>query len=845
MKRTARWILLCVSVLALLPLKTGYAAAESIEKPKVIAVVFDNSTSMVRDDPGEIIEQYTTRWVEADYAVRALAAMMNAGDTLKLYPFSVDSPVDIHIGTESEYDRLCQTLDEMNYYGKTPYENIKNASDDLKRETGKDCYLIVISDGNLKSGDGTGPDMTQEEVNAAFSAIASANPSLQMKYIPIGKGDMRLPEHTQVELCRDSDNITQQITDAINGIYHRVAVNGVEKIDIPLKSMTVFLQDNPNAEEFFNNWDAMQHGYDLEDKTVIHSTGKNPADHWMSTETLYSDWIKTTELLGLVLSYTVPSGANEFVAVPSDGSFQIYYEPAVTQRITIQQNDDDPFVYGESSESHFVEGSIHVTIEYLDMAGQPLKSQKAVMLKTDQVEVSVNEYPLTGELNQETGVYTYSGMLEQGDSGYLTITNKIGLNNGRLDIPLGVVGEPYVELSAQSLDSNLTLDRTGSAVLRVQINDSNGGDIFAGDGKWERFLTPVCIGTYFKVDTTKCEYYSDGRLYMPVSLKDPGKHQIEPQETFTFSIERVYSDSRTPATNGKTKIQVDINSLAHELSIEPETDDLQFDIWQIFLHGAEIPLSYFCDGEELTPEQLETAEIQFDVEKTLLSDILTLKDGNIHIGRPSFWRLLGGDMAAQAKISWSYTKWNRLSYGEYQIPITIKAFPRGVVAAVIVIAVIMGLCFMVWLGWFLPFMPFNSARDEYIPFNTEFRFEMAMENDNNEFPVPWGFWRWMAFRASPFRTRCAHIHERIKDYDLDINLYIHRDKNDTWTLIKLNKMRPSANDSHIQIGLDPVSPSNCQFSTRIEVEAKNCLQIKNKEETSKWKLRIIMPERKR
>lgn len=824
----------------MLPLNTGYATEECIEKSKVIAVIFDNSTSMVRDDPGESIGQYTTRWVEADYAVRALAAMMDAGDILKLYPLSVDPPVDIHIGMEGEYDRLCQTLDEMDYHGKTPYENIKMASDDLKREMGKDCCLIVISDGNFKSGEGTGPDMTQEEVNSAFGAIVSANPSLQIKYIPIGKGDRCLPQHAQVEICRDSDNITQQITDVINSIYHRVAVSGIDKIDIPLKSMTVFLQDEPNAEEFFADWNSKQCGYDPEGKTAIHNTRKNPVDHWNSPETLHSDWIKTTELSGLVLGYAVPSGANKFVTVPSNGRFQIYYEPAVTQRITIQQNDDVPYIYEESSKSHFVEGSIHVTIEYLDMAGKPLKSQTSVMLKTDQVEVSVNGRSLIGELNQETGVYTYSGTLEKGDYGYLTITNKIGLNNGRLDIPLGVIGEPNVELSVRALDTNLILDELGNAVLRVQISDRNGGDIFTGDGKWERFLPPVCTSRYFNVDTEKCEYYPDGRLHMPISLKEPSSHQIEPQETFTLSIEREYSDGRTPATTGKTKILVNIVSVGHKLSVEPEVGSPQFNIGSLFLHGADIPISYSCDGVELTLGQLERAEISLKVEESPLSDNLMLINGNINISRPSFWQLLEDDTVVRAKIVFSYTKWNNPSSIEYQFSIPVKAFPRGAVVAVFSAAGILAFCLIVWIGWIV--LPFNSSREDYIPRKTEFRFELV-NGEENGFRVLWGFWQWLAFRASPFRTRYAHIRERIKNNNLEIDLYIHRVKYDNWELTKLSKMRPGVNDPRIQIGGQPVTQDNCQLST--EITADQQLEIMNLEGLARWELQIIVPEYKR
>lgn len=54
-------------------------------RPKVIYVIYDNSTSMVRDDKPT---KYTTRWVEASYAIKALATMMNEQDVLRIYPIS-------------------------------------------------------------------------------------------------------------------------------------------------------------------------------------------------------------------------------------------------------------------------------------------------------------------------------------------------------------------------------------------------------------------------------------------------------------------------------------------------------------------------------------------------------------------------------------------------------------------------------------------------------------------------------------------------------------------------------------------------------------------------------------
>lgn len=67
--------------MAMAPLNNG-------NKPKIIYVIYDNSTSMVRDD---VVPQiYTTRWVEASYAIKALATMMNDNDVLRIYPISGD-----------------------------------------------------------------------------------------------------------------------------------------------------------------------------------------------------------------------------------------------------------------------------------------------------------------------------------------------------------------------------------------------------------------------------------------------------------------------------------------------------------------------------------------------------------------------------------------------------------------------------------------------------------------------------------------------------------------------------------------------------------------------------------
>lgn len=78
------------------------------DKPKIISVIFDDSGSMVGN--GGKIDSYTTRWVDADYALKALAAMMDPEDQLRLYAMGDYKSMD-DLGSDmdqfaSQYERL-------------------------------------------------------------------------------------------------------------------------------------------------------------------------------------------------------------------------------------------------------------------------------------------------------------------------------------------------------------------------------------------------------------------------------------------------------------------------------------------------------------------------------------------------------------------------------------------------------------------------------------------------------------------------------------------------------------------------------------------------------------------
>ena len=188
MRKTVRLLFICILTISLL-LMPGFAqtggngGAVGGKTQKAIAIVLDDSTSMVRDGWGQRESDYTTRWVEADYSVRALAAMMDNGDALRVYPLNEEGYFSATIGRDDLQENLFEKLDSMGYYGGTSFDQVRAAADYLKGMQQRDCYLVVITDGDFVNKDGE--VMTQKELNDAIAEILT--PLIKMHYIQIGR----------------------------------------------------------------------------------------------------------------------------------------------------------------------------------------------------------------------------------------------------------------------------------------------------------------------------------------------------------------------------------------------------------------------------------------------------------------------------------------------------------------------------------------------------------------------------------------------------------------------------------------------------------------------------------
>lgn len=836
---------------ALVPMRSVKAVEDKKTRQKVIAIVLDDSTSMVRDDYGDKERQYKTRWIEADYAVRALAAMMEDGDILKVFPLNKDEKIltitiDSKDVDRSEYEKLVNGLDEMDYHNATLFDRVKMAADYLKEETERDCFLVVITDGNFKKQI-HGEDMSAGELTTEFKTILEQNPRVKIKYIQIGENsDNKYPTNKEIEIYKDtsSGGVTQQITDVINEIYDRVIMEKnsenfeIDKkessitirFDIPVKSVTIFLQNVGKKSEVLDNIQYDVVGYNSL-CTFIHSTKKDVSQHWDSNEKLVTDWIKYQSINGAVLSYVAPMGTMEPITIRNlpevDGNkIQIYYEPAVEQQIIVRQNNGDPFIYQEEEDCIFVEGELEITVEYQDLMGKPILKQDASLLNLDSVVATVRDRAMSTTINEE-GNCVYSGVLEEADSGGLiTISNTIGLHGGAREIPLGQIYEPYVDISVELAEEKpiLTLDESGRMSLNLFVRDAASGRVLNKD--FGDQISIFCESKYFECNNPQYVVNKDGSISVLISIKNPKQHEINKIEDFHITVTRDYDDNRRnptvegrePATSGEVQLQAEITSLPHELSIQVEAEPLE--LMEVFLFGGEIPISYLCDREKLTEEQRENLDVTMELAGSMLEGMAVLENDIIKLDKRMFRWLDVREEDSFARFCLSYEKWNVPIEIELDVSLPFIPAPRGMKVVIIsllgaLLAILIILITLIIMGFLR-----NGKADDFIDPETRFFFKMKDSGDGKdnpeEVPLYWLKWHKRCFWLKSFGGRYAHViysrNSSGKDADklpAKMEFYIAKEDG-CWRLGKRKSINELAN-TKFSIGGKSISMQNCMF----------------------------------
>lgn len=379
----------------------GFVRQAKMEQAKIISVILDDSTSMIRDDSGK--RKYNTRWVEADYAVKALASMMNEQDIFRLYVMGdyADGPVlELTISENGRKNRVKSQevediedrMSDIEHIGATWFTGVEKAQRDFmeKECAEKDCWIVILTDGRFTKPEEIG----ETELSKKLRQITEES-NISVAYIPIGGDGAYVIEEdikNRVIVPKEKDDVTKQVTEIANFIYKRVQMQIddstklaknqskylekendriIIRFDIPLEQIITFIQHREESmlyTNFKNDEDLVSKAENPEivknDEAMISPEylslvskntfgGKMDRPKWNTSEKMDPAEVRYRLLEGAILIWKGNSNqyatnlsdkqdTKDEIIIPVDNGqallSEIYYQPAVHVQYEYWQN---------------------------------------------------------------------------------------------------------------------------------------------------------------------------------------------------------------------------------------------------------------------------------------------------------------------------------------------------------------------------------------------------------------------------------------------------------------------------------------------------------------------------
>lgn len=753
--------IICMSCLLAVCSGSRCQAAPSLQsfnddaKHKVIYVIYDNSTSMLRDDNKSLPEdeRYTTRWVEASYGVEALAAMMNQNDILRIYPISEEGKPGEEIRIDQDsfegvLEKIREQTDRFGYEGTTKFDSVEDAAKEIRRnyDSENDYWIVIMTDGIFDEF--RGQENEKELVEEALDEINSGNERqpISLAYIYIS-GDSNTPV---AEIKGDDtllfvpdadvgDAITNKMTNIANKIYKRVAIKSVDdyvgsegesvriELKIPVERVLVFTQYTAEKQLYQSVKDNLEETYEgIEpDKGAVGFGGLEESEDYpipimgncneVTTQKINTkerkpeiDKMKYRYIKGymhvLKSADTYKNFKNQSIMVEGykdDGihSIDVYYKPAATVGVTYFQ-EGQPISHTEecskrtdSTESCLFEGEVNIKVD---------------IMANDETRENVDEYELL--YPEDFQISLYRDSVESGEEVQLDIVNPENLEY-RGDLEKGIYelqiitswNEVYrqvlevqdrwqpVELELYETDS-IWLESAEKPFCEVKVRASSGGD--ASDEDVLEHVVDVNLDTENELFTVeKMGRSGNGIWSFRVTLKDPAEHDVGVALMLQASAE---TDYRTAESNQHEKeLSAPIESGGFALTAEAQAEAVH--PFLRLLKGETIGINYYCDGIELTQEQKKGIRIigKCGTEPQEMQEKLRITDtGDIRLEfAPFYWFRHREDTV---KLIWTvtYNRWNHLESQEVVIELQIQYLP---LFAQYVILIILG-GFFIWVG---------------------------------------------------------------------------------------------------------------------------------------------------
>jgi len=336
MKKVLNRVVTVLLVVCLL-LSGGLVSSLAVDKKqtsRTIGIVFDNSGSMYMD--GELA------WCRATYAIEVIAAMMNDGDVMQVYPMK-----DIQVGGQTYSQTKPLVVNGPSEAGKireiytpkagdTPLEAVDAAYNGLKQANTDEKWLILLTDGsNFYQNEAE--LSVSETKNVLSRKLSGYTADMNTMYLGIGSG-LQAPEIKsstaylgRSEVASDSKAVLSKLTEMCNVIFGRDALpisgNSVD-FDLTMSKLIVFVQ-----------------GSSISNVTLTDGSGKALGGQTGSYSARYSEkgagnpsyTIKAdTSLQGQMVTYSNLDAGHYTLQYSGDmSSVSVYFEPDVDLKLML------------------------------------------------------------------------------------------------------------------------------------------------------------------------------------------------------------------------------------------------------------------------------------------------------------------------------------------------------------------------------------------------------------------------------------------------------------------------------------------------------------------------------
>lgn len=757
MKRVWTVFLAAVLLVGLMPQAAAEEGIlrESVDntKPKIISVIFDDSTSMIQDD--ESPYEYTTRWVDADYALKAMASMMDEKDTLRLYIMGdyqtaadttsvAKHPTTVNVSNKESAIAAIETcmsdLESRDDTCSLAMTAAKNDFTDSERRN-KDCWIVVLTDGWFITPERLDATRLKEEL-VKLTQVPTG--SLHVAYVPIGRGAAQLEEDAanHIIVPKETQDVTKQVTEIINRIYGRVRMDDnisrqyliteadriIIRPNVPMEKIVVFLQYQGEEETFASFEARMKEGAETESNLLTPPLAPSAPAYLSQKQTSYFggkqdkpisskkfNMIKYHVLQGAVFTWEDSSSgaftdfANQEIVIPiAEGlniQKEVYYQPAVHVGFDYLQ-DGEPAVHSETcgfagmpldeEEDCIQAGALGVKLKMLDTQGKELQEPLSPFLYPDQFLVNLYPEDHSGrvELQNSGTTYQYVGTVEEKKYTMQILTPWNEVLSQTIDVL-----EKRKPLEILPVSRALVMDDASGEQRLLTVQLTEGGEPISAENTGYVNMTCTCDDENLLI--TRQGAQTDGRWSFLITLTNPSQHQIA--ETAVFHLTAVRNYSKGSPSTREQDVELPLTSNPHTMEARYDEKREIKALNQLFLSQT-IEVEYYCDKELLTKDQRENLTIELtDGEGDALELMRVDDDGSLLLRRTWRWWNVS-EQQLSATLTVEYTKYNQPCKAALPITFPVEPIKSGyrILAAVLVGAVLL------WIGLCI-FKGFTSA----------------------------------------------------------------------------------------------------------------------------------------